>query len=370
MRNNYAEISRSAILHNLDVIRSILSPETKLIAVVKANAYGHGMEIVANTSCNHGADCLAVAIPEEGIRLRKAGIASPILLLGASDEGHMDLILDYSLTPTLFSLSFLQSMQDHAAKRNAVCPIHLKVDTGMNRIGFKTKESFIQALETLQTCPNLRFDGLFTHFAVSELEDTSFTLLQIRRFREYIDLAHSYGFYPTIHAANSGAILNIPAARFDMVRAGLVLYGDQPSGHPNPAFDLQPVLSWKADIVHIKEVPAGEGISYGLKYVTSRPSRIATLPVGYGDGYKRCISGKACVLLHGKRAPQVGTICMDQMMVDVTDVPEASVGDTAVLIGSQGSEQITADEMARWADTISYEILLSISDRVPRVMVE
>ena len=370
MRNNYAEISRSAIVHNLNFIRSILNPGIKLLAVVKANAYGHGMEIVANTACSTGVDCLAVAIPEEGVRLRKAGIASQILLLGASDKEHMDLILDYALTPTLFSMPYIRDLQSHAAKHGTVCPIHLKVDTGMNRIGFKTPEAFIQVLEALKECPNLRFEGLFTHFAVSELDDTSFTMHQIRLFQKYVDLAHLYGFHPILHAANSGAILKIPEARFDMVRAGLAMYGYHPSGHSDPSIDLKPVLSWKADIVHIKDVPSGEGISYGLKYITSRPSRIATLPVGYGDGYKRCISGKAYVLLHGKRAPQVGTICMDQMMVDVTGIPEASIGDTAVLLGSQGNEEITADEMAGWAETISYEILLSISDRVPRVMVE
>ncbi len=370
MRNNYAEISRSAIFHNLDLIRSRLDPHTRILAVVKANAYGHGMEIIANTACSYGVEYLAVAIPEEGVRLRKAGIAVPVLLLGASDEDHMDLILEYGLTPTLFTLSYVRSLQSHASHKNVVCPVHLKVDTGMNRIGFKTKESFIQVLEALRECPNLRFEGLFTHFAVSELADKSFTMLQLSRFKEFIDIAHQYGYEPVLHAANSGAILQIPESRLDMVRAGIAMYGYHPSGKPDPLFELEPVLSWKTNIVHIKEVPAGEGISYGLKYVTSHASRIATLPVGYGDGYKRCMSGKASVLIRGKRAPQVGTICMDQMMVDITDIPEASVGDNVVLLGAQGTERITADDLAHWADTISYEILLSISDRVPRVMVE
>jgi alanine racemase len=208
---------------------------------------------------------------------------------------------------------------------------------------------------------------LFTHFAVSELPDPAFTLLQVERFNRYVEIARQNGLHPVLHASNSAAALHIPEAQFDMVRGGIAMYGCHPVGHTVVGIELRPAISWHSYVTHIKVIPAGEGVSYGLKYVTPCDMRVGTVAVGYGDGYKRCLSGIADVLVRGKRARQIGTICMDQMMVDLTNVPDAEVGDDVVLIGSQGSESVTADELAEKAGTISYEILLSISERVPRI---
>ncbi len=367
MRSTYASVSLASIRHNIELMRSRLKPETKYLAIVKANAYGHGMEAVANRAMESGASYLGVAFSEEGVRLRLAGITAPILLLGATEEDHMDDVIRHGLTPTVFTMETLQLLQAHAAKLGMSCRVHIKVDTGMNRIGFTSEAAFTEAILLLKRSPNLVLDGLFTHFAVSELEDTSFTLLQSERFRRYIDIARQNGLNPILHASNSAAALHIPEAQFDMVRGGIAMYGCHPAGHKVEGIDLHPVLSWHTYITHIKTIPAGEGVSYGLKFVTPCDMRVGTVAVGYGDGYKRCLSGIVDVLIRGKRARQIGTICMDQMMIDLTDVPEAEVGDDVVLLGAQGDEEITADELADKAGTISYEILLSISERVPRI---
>lgn len=367
MRSTYASISLANIRHNIELMRSRLKPETKYLAIVKANAYGHGMEAVSNCALESGAEYLGVAFSEEGVRLRLAGITAPILLLGATEEDHMDDVIRHSLTPTVFTAETLQLLQSHAAKLGLPCRVHIKADTGMNRIGFTSEAAFTEAILLLKRSPNLILDGLFTHFAVSELPDQSFTLLQAERFRRYADIARQNGLHPILHASNSAAALHIPEVQFDMVRGGIAMYGCHPAGHAVEGIDLKPVLSWHSYVTHIKTVPAGEGISYGLKFVTPCDMRVGTVAVGYGDGYKRCLSGKADVLIRGRRARQIGTICMDQMMVDLTNVPDAEVGDDAVLLGTQGNESVTADELADKAGTISYEILLSLSERVPRV---
>jgi alanine racemase len=366
MRSTYASVSLSNLAHNIELIRSRLKPETRYLAVVKANAYGHGMEAVANTALESGAAYLGVAFTEEGVRLRQAGVTAPILLLGATEEAPMEDAIKNGLIPTVFTLETLQLLQAHAAKLGMVCKVHIKADTGMNRIGFTSETAFTEAILLLKRCPNLLLDGLFTHFAVSELPDPSFTMLQVERFRRYVEIAHQNGLHPLLHASNSAAALHIPQAQFDMVRGGIAMYGCHPAGRAVEGIELKPVMSWYSYLTHIKTIPAGEGVSYGLKYVTPCDMRVGTVAVGYGDGYKRCLSGKADVLVRGRRARQIGTICMDQMMVDLTDVPDAEAGDSVVLIGSQGNESITADELADLADTISYEILLSVSERVPR----
>jgi len=367
MRPTYASVSLNNIRHNIALMRARLKPETKYLAVVKANAYGHGMEAVANCALDAGAAYLGVAFAEEGVRLRESGILAPILLLGATNEAHMDDVIAYDLIPAVFTVETLRLLQEHAERQNKTCRIHFKADTGMNRIGFSEESEFVRALELLKTCPNVVLDGLFTHFAVSELPDPSFTRLQGARFRRFIELTHAQGLYPVLHASNSAAALHLPDLQFDMVRGGIAMYGCHPAGHPVGGVELRPAMSWHTTITHIKTIPAGEGVSYGLKFVTPRDMRVRTLAVGYGDGYKRSLSGNVDVLVHGKRARQIGTICMDQMMVDLSGVPEACADDDVVLLGSQGSETIAADELAERAGTISYEILLSISERVPRI---
>ncbi len=369
-RFTQAVISLPNLRHNIDVLRGGYAPGTRYLAVVKANAYGHGMEQVARCALSHGAYMLGVAFPDEGLRLRRAGVDAPILLLGASEEDNYDAIIENGLMPAVFDLHTLESLQRHAARLNRTCRIHLKADTGMRRIGFVTLDDFQKALALLKQCPNLEFFGLFTHFAVSEREDQSFTLMQAERFRAFADAARAAGFHPLLHAANSGATLNQPSLQFDMTRGGIAMYGCHPAGHAVACVPLRPVMSLSTRIVMIKDLAPGESLSYGLTFTADRPMRVATLPIGYGDGYRRCLSNRAFVLAHGRRVRQIGTICMDQMMCDVTDIEGAAVGDEIVLIGEQGKERITADELADMVGSISYEILLGVDVRVPRIYID
>lgn len=367
MRNTHAEISLANLRHNIRVIRRGLKPGTKYLAVVKADAYGHGMEQIAGAALREGADYLAAAFCEEGVRLRSAGFEAPVLLLGATDEAHVDDVIKHDLIPTVFSIETLRQLRQRAAALGRPCRFHMKVDTGMNRLGFTSHEEFARALALLDDCPDLVFEGLFTHFAVSEIPDASFTLLQAERFDAFVRQARAAGYSPMLHASNSGAALRFAQLQYDMVRGGIAMYGYHPAGVSAENCDLKPVLCWKTAISQIKAIHSGDTVSYGRKFTAKHDMLIATLPVGYGDGYKRNMSGKAEVLIRGRRAPQIGTICMDQMMCDISDIPDARVGDEVILIGAQGGAVITADDVAEWADTISYEILLSIDNRVPRV---
>ena len=366
-RFTQASISLNNLRHNMDVLRKDLAPDTKYLAVVKANAYGHGMEPVAKAALDHGASMLGVAFCDEGLRLRRAGFTAPILLLGALEPESANAAIENDLQPAVFDTDTLLLLQERARRQNKICRIHMKADTGMRRIGFVSPEAFIEALELLPACPNIAFEGLFTHFAVSERADQSFTLQQAERFGAFVEAAHARGYRPLLHAANSGAILNQPALQFGMVRGGIAMYGCHPAGAAAPDSPLRPVLSLTTRVVMVKDLLPGEGLSYGLTFAAERPMRVATLPLGYGDGYRRILSNRASVLLHGRRARQIGTICMDQMLIDVTEIPGAQVGDEVVLIGAQGGDCITADELASLCGTISYEILLGIDVRVPRV---
>jgi len=370
LRPTHAVIDMEALRHNIRALRERVGGNTMYMAVVKANAYGHGIVEVARAAQDTGADYLGVSIPEEGIRLRNAGIVIPILILGGILPESAGDVIAYNLIPTVYSDAMLDALQLEAAKRGTACHIHIKADTGMNRIGVKTPEEFRALLRRAKGCPNITVEGLFTHFAVSELKDKSFTNRQAAHFREFIRVAKEEGISPLLHASNSGALLDQPRELgFDMVRGGIAMYGYHPGPGCGECVDLRPVLTWKTAVTHIKEIRPGDTVSYGRRYTASSPRLIATLPVGYGDGYKRCLSNKIDVLIHGKRAPVVGTICMDQCMADVTDIGGMRVGDEVILLGCQGDERIDADEMAAAADTISYEILLCISDRVPRVYI-
>ncbi len=367
LRETYCEVSLSNFRHNIRVLRAMCPQGVKFLAVIKANAYGHGIRACGMAALEAGADYLGVAIADEGDVLRETGITAPILIIGATAPRAMEHVLDSGLTPTIFTCGALLHLQQTAERLGVTAPFHFKIDSGMNRIGFRSLDEFEKALSLLADCPNLRFDGMFTHFAVSEIEDKSFTAGQAARFSAFVAAARARGYSPVVHASNSGAILDLPQFCYDMVRGGIAMYGYHPNGKPCEA--LLPVLSWKTEVSHVKRIEAGEGVSYGLTYVATRPTTVATLPVGYGDGYKRTFSNRAEVLIHGKRVRQIGTVCMDQILCDVTELADVQTGDEAVLLGRQGDARITADELAAWGDTISYEILLSISDRVPRVYI-
>ncbi len=364
-RPTLAYIHLDRLEHNLNQIRAAAGA-AGVIAVVKANAYGHGMVKVAKT-LESGARFFGVAIPEEGVRLRESGIKAPILVMGGILPQSAPLAAEGGLSQTVFSAQTLRALEAEGRKRGV--KVHIKADTGMNRVGVKRMDEFCELLSIIKNSEALELEGLFTHFAESEAEDTSFTRAQGERFLAFIEQMKAEGFCDVlIHTSNSAATFGFPELNFDLVRPGLALYGVNPN--PWAKANLLPVMEWKTRIVHLKTIEAGESVSYCRTYTATDRRTVATLTVGYGDGFKRAFSNRAEVLIRGQRARIIGNVCMDQCVADVTDIPGAAIGDEAVLLGYQGGESISAEELAGWADTISYEILLSVSERVPRVYLD
>jgi alanine racemase len=365
VRPTTAVVDLAALRHNLDVVRSKLGPDTGVLAAVKGDAYGHGAVACAKALEAAGCAWFGVALVEEGKELRRAGIENPILCLGGTGPAGALEAIRHRLTPVVSDLDEAERIDRAAGERKEPYGIHIKVDTGMGRLGVALPhwEHFLDRLAGLRW---IRVDGICSHLAESEELDPVFTDEQGRRFLEAVRSARERGFRPALlHLANSGAILNHPRFHFDLVRPGLLLYGYDPRGESG--LDLRPVLSLKTQVLLVRDLPAGVGVSYGRHWVTPGPSRIATLPVGYADGYPRALSDKAEVLVHGHRAPVRGSVCMDLTMVDVTNVPATvEVGDEVVLLGAQGGERVSAWDLAGWAGTIPYEILAGISARVPR----
>ena len=354
-----------AIADNAETLRKSIGDTPHMMAVVKANAYGHGLIPVAKTALNHGADWLGVAIPEEGQALREAGVSAPILVLGAVNEKGAEASVRYGLTQTVFDENRVSLLEKAAESQGREALIHLKIDTGMGRIGVRTEEELLSVLRAVESSPRVRLTGAFTHFADADGEGDSYSLAQIERFERMGRLLPK-GILR--HAAASAAGLKYPQARYQMVRQGISLYGCPPVEN-SPR--LYPALSWHTEIAYVKPLPRGECVSYGCTFRADRDMLVATLPVGYGDGYHRALSGKAQVLIGGRRCPVLGRVCMDQIMADVTDVEKDQIflGAPVVLLGRQGSEEITAEEVAKWAGTISYEILLAATARVPAVYI-
>ena len=360
------EISLSALRHNLRQVAGRVGT-VSIIAVVKANAYGHGVVPVARTLLEAGAHQLGVATLAEGQELRQAGITAPILVLSGIFPEDMSLLQELNLTPVLPSRDALLMAGRRGTPRSAPLPVHLKVDTGMSRLGL-TREEFLDLLRS-DWPPTLRLEGLMSHLASADAREAESAEAQLARFRDLLDAAKAAGLaVPAAHIANSAAILRFPASYFDCVRPGLMLYGYV--NGPTAAADLRPALSWKTRIMQVKQVGAGQPVSYGGTFVTSRPSTLAILPVGYADGYSRALSNRGHVLVGGRAVPIVGRVCMDLTVVDVTALPEARPGDEAMLLGRQGAAAITADDLAAWQDTISYEVLCRISPRLTRVYLE
>ena len=360
-RGTYIQVDLDAIAHNTKVLKENTAKDRLMLAVVKANAYGHGLVQVAKVALENGADYLGVAIPEEGEQLRNAGIKAPILVLGGVNERGAEGSVRNDLIQTVFDVNRVYQLEKAAAAQNKNVSVHLKIDTGMGRIGVRSREEVNALLEAVHACPHVQLTGAFTHFANADSETDIYTKRQKAIFDELTaDLPEEI----VLHAAASAASARYPETRYDMVRQGIALYGCKAGLSTLP---VKPALSWHTEIVYVKKMKAGESISYGCTYTTEKETVIATLPVGYGDGYYRILSGKAHVLIGGKRCPVVGRVCMDQIMVDVTglDDEEAQIGAPVVLLGCQGEEQITADEMAGWASTISYEMLMAATARVP-----
>jgi alanine racemase len=366
LRPTAAVIDLEALEHNFkEAMR--LAGGRKVLAVVKAGAYGHGAVEVSRRLLGLGADMLGVALVEEGEELREAGIEAPILVMGAMFPEQADAIVSLRLTPVVFDVSFAEILSETARRLKTRVAVHVKIDTGMGRIGVEPEKAH-NVIEKLQRLGAVDVQGLMTHFADADLQNKLFAAKQMDRFEGLLRTLEAGKInIPLIHAANSAAVLDFGRALFTMVRPGLMMYGYNPLEQGAVSADLRPVLSLITRIAFIKKVPANVPISYGRTFVTKRESIIATVPIGYADGYSRALSNKGEVLVRGVRAPVVGRVCMDMCMIDVTDVPDVRAGDEIVLIGNQGSDRITADDIAAMTGTISYEVLCGISNRVPRV---
>jgi alanine racemase len=358
MRPTWAEIDLDSLIHNFSVVKGLLGKGVGVLAVVKADGYGHGAVEVGRALEEAGTEMLGVATVEEAVELRDYGIEIPILLLGGMRPDEAPVAVEHSLTPCLFTLDAARALDGESAKVRRKSPYHLKIDTGMTRLGVRPEE-LAQFLPALAGYKNIVMEGALTHLASAFSESPESTRSQLREFSLMVAKIRERGFRPRyIHSANSPGIRRFPESHMDLVRPGIMLYGADGGGLP-----LRPVMRLKSIVIQVSSVPAGTPVSYGGTFVTKRPSVIATLPIGYADGYMRRLSNRAKVSIRGSLAPVVGTVCMDLVMIDVTDVPGASVGDEVVLFGDQ---LVSVDDVARWADTISYEILSITGKRVPR----
>ncbi|MFQ5916378.1 MAG: alanine racemase [Candidatus Binatia bacterium] len=366
-RPTFCLIDLESIRWNFRQARKKVGAGVKILSVVKANGYGHGAREVAATLEDEDSEGFGVATVEEGIELRKVGIHSPILILGGVFPEQLDELLDNKLTPIVSEVETLCRLEEMVQSRKISLGFHLKVDTGMGRIGFLASEmaSWLPELTKLKA---LKLIGVMSHFTQMENAAQNYTQKQLGLFRHVLQRLRSEGYHPPfVHTAKSAGVLTFPPSHFTTARPGLMLYGIYPSPEMLKEATLKPALSWKTKILQLKKVPKGSSISYEQTFVTRRESFIATLPVGYADGYKRLLSNRGAVLVRGQRAPIAGLVTMDLTMVDVTGIRGVQQGDEVVLLGKQGEDTISADEMAQWADSISYEILTSISTRVPRI---
>jgi alanine racemase len=366
-RPTFCAIDVNALRWNFQQARTRVGPGVRVLSVVKANAYGHGAWEVAKVLERAGCTAFGVATTEEGAELRRADVQGLILVLAGVYPQQFDEMIEDRLTPALAELEVMRRFNALAAERNLTLPFHLKVDTGMGRIGLPASEVDAWLPELLEL-DALEPEGVFSHFSRAESVEGDYTRTQLNLFKKVLQRLKDHKREPKyVHLANSAALITLPEAHFSMVRPGLMIYGVHPSADMTDRISLKPALSWRTRITQLKRVPQGSSISYGQTFVTRRESLIATLPVGYADGYHRLFSNRAHVLVRGQRAPVAGAVCMDLTMADVTDIPSVQPGDEVVLLGVQDNASISATEMASWANTISYEIFTSIGARVPRL---
>ena len=365
----YARIDLDALEHNIEGIKKCKSDDAMLMGVVKAGAYGHGADMVAHELEDMGFDWLAVATADEGIELRNSGIKTPILVLGYCDACQYPELIGWDITPTIYTYDMAKSLDQIAKSAGKTVNIHIKIDSGMSRIGFLVEEKTVETIQAIHAMEYLNIQGIFTHFACADTKDKSHVEQQITKFRWMIDQLKRVGISPDIcHCSNSASIMELSTEHMNMVRAGIILYGLYPSDEVSmDVLDLKPVMSLYSHVVHLKEVEAGTTVGYGATYEAKKRTKIATIPVGYADGYPRSLSNKASVLIRGKRAPIIGRICMDQFMVDVTDIPEVAMGDVVTLIGCDGDDILSVEEISEMAGSFNYEFICDVSWRVPRV---
>ncbi len=369
----WAEVDLDNIAHNVREIRRITDKKAEIMGVVKADAYGHGVMGVAKTLINNGVTRLAVSMLDEAIQLRNYGIDVPILILSYTDPIRAEEIVKNNVTQTVFSHDLAKALSDAAVRLKKRVKIHIKIDTGMSRVGFMPGYSAVKNVVEISKLPGIIVEGLFTHFASADEKDKSYTYMQFERFMSICTELSRIGVHiPIKHVANSATIMEFPEMHLDMVRPGIILYGMYPSEEVNKnKINLKPAMTLKANVILVKEVEPDTSISYGRIFTTKRTSRIATIPIGYADGYTRLLTGRAKVLINGEFAPVVGKICMDQCMVDVTDLKsDVRVGDEVVLLGRQGENEITAEDIASAVGTINYEMVCLIGKRVPRFYIE
>ena len=367
----WSEINLSAIEENYKALRVRLGNGTRFLGVVKADAYGHGAVKVAELLTRLGCEYVGVATLDEAIELRAGGITLPILILGYTQPELAGILLEHNLTQTVFDFNTAETASDFAVKAGAKIKTHIKIDSGMGRLGFRAKtEAEIKSILQTMTLPGLDLEGVFTHFAVSEDASDSFTETQLGLFKSLVTRleTESGNAFKIKHCANSGAVINCRGAYFDMVRPGIALYGHNP-GCADCDIPLKSAMSLKTRIIQIKELEAGDTVSYGRMFTARKETKIAVLPIGYADGLFRALSGETDMLLRGRRVRQIGRICMDLSVIDITDIPDARLGDIVTVFGDDGGETVSAQELAKICGTLSYEILCGVSKRVPRIYI-
>lgn len=364
-----ADINLDAICNNIKNAKNKLKKGTKIMAIIKADAYGHGAVPVAK-ALDTLVDAYGIAIIEEGIELRNAGVTKPILILGYTPAQQLDLLVKYDITAAVFRYEMAEQLSKEAQKQGKTAKVHIKLDTGMGRIGFMPEEKNIPVIKKISELEGIEIEGCFSHFARADEKNLDFTHLQLERYMNFVNKLEEEGIViPIKHISNSAGIMELPEANLDMVRSGIVTYGLYPSDEVHKEkLVIEPAMEIKACISYLKEVEAGTGISYNSTYVTKQKTKVATIPVGYGDGYPRALSSKGRVLIHGKSAPILGRVCMDQFMVDVTDIPDVKEGDIVTLVGKDGNELISVEEVsAASGSSFNYEFVCDVGKRIPRV---
>ena len=374
----WAEIDLNAVAHNIRELRNILNPSSRLMAVVKANGYGHGSVEVAGIALQNGADCLGVARINEGITLRKAGINSPILIFSYTHPSMAEYLTEFNLTQAISSYGTAAALSSYAASLGKTINVHIKIDTGMGRLGLmalssssniKINRSAINEIVSMSNLPYVRLEGIFTHFATADSADKTYSNKQFKIFIKFLNELDVMGIkIPIKHAANSAAIIDMPATYLNMVRAGISIYGLYPSNEVNKErVSLIPAMTLKTRVIHTKTVGAGFKISYGSTYKTSKPTTVVTVPVGYADGLNRLLSSRGSMLLYGVKIPIIGRICMDHTMLDAGNIQGIKIGDEVVILGKQGNQCISADDIASKINTINYEVVCMVTSRVHRI---
>ena len=367
----YAQVDLSAIVHNICEVKKRVDDSVKVMAVIKADAYGHGA-VQVGTALRNLVDYFGVATIEEAVELRQAGLMLPILILGYTMHGKYSDVVQYDVTQTIYNVEDAKLLSAEAHRQQKVAKVHIALDTGMTRIGFPPVAESVEQIRQITQLDNIDVEGMFTHMSCADQVDKTYANKQMDRYDRFVEMLEQAGIHIRVkHICNSAGIMEFDHHRYDMVRSGIITYGLYPSEEVvKERLDLRPAIRWCAHVTHVKMVAPGEGVSYGATYVTEKPTRIATVSLGYADGYARALSNRGEVLIHGQRAPIIGRVCMDQFMVDVSGIENVQVEDVVTLVGKDGSENLSVEEVAALCGSFNYEFVCDIGKRVPRVYTE